>query len=639
MKPKPSKSARAPKPSPPPSPPPPQPPLRRPWLEAVGAAALAAALTWPMVLDPAGPALGHVRADGMKHLWTLWWMRASVWQEGAFPFHTDLINFPVGMDLYPIEPLNGLLAVLLPSLGVTLLSNALVFLNLTLTGVAGAWFGRIVSGSRLGGLVAGALLEGSAVMAFFVHVGVGELSHLWWLPFGLGCLLRARESLELRWFFALSACLAGAVLSCFYIGFFLAIGVSVYALVTLGGGPSLGRLLPRYALAAGLSLGVVLPVTRTFADSYRSKEVPAVGLWAWISGEHGQSVTDPASARLEPLQLVQPGRVAAAWEEEAYGGGRYIGFAALALALVGLARSPRKAAPWLLAGLLCAVLAMGSYLCRDGAPILVSGARIRLPLLFLNRLLGYVAEPLNFPVRFLAMTTTALSALAALAVAPGGPRWTPYLALLVPISIIEVAGAELNPWPWARFDLPDSAPITQLQAEPPGAVVDLALLLRPDAQNRLLSLSNQIAHGQATQAVPIERIEFFAREGHWFVRALPLFEDLYPLYERGQGSLRGGPEGGALPGDYRRDIALLRDAGFRWVLLSYPGEIAHMPEAMVAALDGVFGPPAGVSAGQGLWALPVVEATEVELTAWRAEHAASLAARSRSPEVMGPALR
>jgi hypothetical protein len=46
-----------------------------------------------------------------------------------------------------------------------------------------------------------------------------------------------------------------------------------------------------------------------------------------------------------------------------------------------------------------------------------------------------------------------------------------------------------------------------------------------------------------------------------------------------------------------------------------------------------------VSAGQGLWEIPVEEATEVELTAWRAEHAASLAARSRSPEVMGPALR
>ena len=79
------------------------------WLigEVIGFFLLAVLLTWPMIKYPSFAALGSKNADGMKHLWTLWWMRASIWDYGDFPFTTDLINYPVGMDLYPIEPLNG----------------------------------------------------------------------------------------------------------------------------------------------------------------------------------------------------------------------------------------------------------------------------------------------------------------------------------------------------------------------------------------------------------------------------------------------------------------------------------------------------------------------------------------------------
>ena len=45
--------------------------------------------TWPIVLNISGSALGSQHADGMKHLWTLWWMRSSIWDYGQFPFSTD----------------------------------------------------------------------------------------------------------------------------------------------------------------------------------------------------------------------------------------------------------------------------------------------------------------------------------------------------------------------------------------------------------------------------------------------------------------------------------------------------------------------------------------------------------------------
>ena len=108
---------------------------------------LSIVLTWPMAARPGAAALGSQSGDGMKHLWTLWWMRSSVWDGGVFPFHTLRVNFPVGMDLYPIEPLNGLVAVALPWLDVVTLSNLLVLLNLAVD-VMYAWIDpRITLGS------------------------------------------------------------------------------------------------------------------------------------------------------------------------------------------------------------------------------------------------------------------------------------------------------------------------------------------------------------------------------------------------------------------------------------------------------------------------------------------------------------
>lgn len=587
--------------------------LRDALLALVISFALAAVLTWPVVVHPSTAALGHIHADGMKHLWTLWWMQASVWQEGTFPYTTQLINYPIGMDLYPIEPLNGAVAVMLPFLDVITLSNLLVLINMTLTGMAGMWFGKELSGSRVGGLMAGLLLEGSAVMAFFVHVGVGELNHLWWLPLGLGCLVKARKTLRWPWFLALSATLVGAMLSCFYLGFFLALSVAVYALATLWAGKKTPALLARYAVAAGLAIGVVYPVTQSFASSYKSGDVPEVGLRSYILEEHGQPITDPPSARLELQQLLTPGREAQRREEAAYGGGRYIGFAAFVLALIGLVRNPKKAAPWLLVAAVGVLFSLGSYLTVDGQPVTSGGARLRLPLVWLNRLLGYLAEPLNFPVRFLAMSTTALAAMASLSLRMDKPSLKQLgFALLVPVALVEVGAGQLLDWPWARFTPRNASVLEPLAAADDDlAVVDFALVVRADHENRWNALSTQIVHGKRTQAVPIERIEYFARDGYWYIRSLPLFRDLQPLYEN---------KPTKLDGDYRRDLAIVRDAGFGYVVVSYRSGAEYLPKALVMELNKLLGQPVAQGRGLAAWKVPAVPVTKDELDAWRVEH-------------------
>ena len=140
---------------------------------------LSLVLTWPLVLHPHSQVLGSPDSDTMKHIWTLWWMRESVLGHGLFPFQTQLINHPVGLDLYPIEPLNGLFAILLGGLPLVLTSNALTLMNLILTGYCGALLGRRLSPAPGAGLVTGTILQTGALTLFTMHVGVGELQHIW----------------------------------------------------------------------------------------------------------------------------------------------------------------------------------------------------------------------------------------------------------------------------------------------------------------------------------------------------------------------------------------------------------------------------------------------------------------------------
>lgn len=596
-------------------------------------AALSLLLTWPTALYLNHAALGSPNADGIKHLWTLWWIRAEVLGQGGVPLHTTLVNYPDGMALYPIEPLNGLLACILFFVPIVAVANLAALLNLTLTGFCGALLGRELSRSEWGALASGTLLQCSAVSTFTVHVGVGELQHLWWLPLVGVAWLRLRAAVSVRAALWLAAALAGSVLSCFYHGLFAAMLVSALSLLTLPLGAGLPRLLVRYALAAGLSLAVVWPVTRAFAGSYGGGDPPPVGLVAYVLEEHGQPVTDPVSARLDPGELVRPARARRATqtpEEEGYGGGRYLGAPALLLALGALLLSPRRAAPWLVVGAAGGVLALGSYLAVGGEELLLSGgSRVRLPLLHLNRALGYVAEPINFPVRALALSATALAACAGLLVAQGWTRLAVGLALL---SAAEVQVNQVGPWPMrtlAPWEFPELEPLAE---GPPGPIADLSLVWRADKESRWASLSAQMAHGQAIQGVPVERVEYFAQSGRFAIAALPLVQDLAPA-QFGSPSTLSSP-------DYRADLALLRAMGFTRVqVLGLGGERRVLPEVH-ERLTRILGPPEVDSAVAAVWRIPEVQHSAEELQAWQAAQQARVdALMGRTQTTMGPQLR
>ena len=584
--------------------------IRQWWIEVIWFSTCTAVLTWPTILSPASQALGSPKADGMKHLWTLWWMRASVWREGEFPFSTRLVNWPEGMDLYPIEPLNGLVSIAAPFVGIVLLSNLLVMLNLLVTGLIGSWFGRLLTdGHRLAGLVAGTILLTSSVTAFFVNVGVGELTHLWWLPLGLGLLLKAlRDPTWRRWAWV-SLSMVGAVLSCFYLGFFLGVAVGVVCGWQLVVASDRGLYVQRMAFAAGLLILIVLPIGRVFAISYAAPSFDRDPPLTHIFVEKGQQVTDTAGSRLDPTQLFAYGRVPTTEHELGYGGGRYLGVVVSLFALVGLFRRPREAMPWVLVALVALSFSVGSYLTIGGEEVrMAGGGRVRLPMLWLNRLLELIAEPVNFPVRFLALVVMAQSALVALAV---GKTWGRWMSVLVPVGALEIAAGQLIAWPWPTLQIPKTWALERLADHPGRAVLDIGLTLQADASNRALALAGQMSHQHPTNTVPLERIEFFARGGHTLARSMHIVDDINGLY------YHEDPRG--MEDDYREDLTMLREQGFDILLISTKDGRRNIPERAFDSLNKLCGMPIADGPGGVAWEIKPVQPapTERELEVWR----------------------
>ena len=266
------------------------------------------------------------------------------------------------------------------------------------------------------------------------------------------------------------------------------------------------------------------------------------------------------------------------------------------------------------------LLAFGTYYTQNGELVRVNGARLRMPMLWLNRALGYIAEPLNFPVRFMAMTAVSVSGMAALAIRD----WR--YAFLAILAVVEIQWGQMLVYPWQTFTPRNAEALSVLRGIDDKAVLDLGLAARSDMENRFNGLSTQMAHGKKMQAVPVERVEYFARDGQFFVQATQFFQDLKPLYEN---------RGGGLNGDYRQDLAVLQDAGFGWIVVGYRSGRERMPDGIVNALTQFCGEPAARGPGLGAWKLPEVTYTAEELAGWKAEHEVAVQSLRRMTRAWG----
>lgn len=601
------------------------------WV-ALQSLVLGIVLTWPVALRPGSAVLGNPDADSMKHLWTLWWIRRTVAYDRDLPFHTLYVNYPEGLELWPIEPLNGLVAALAWPVSLVATANLLALLNLVLDGIFGALFVRELTGSRLAGHAGGLLLQASSFALYTLVVGVGELQHLWFLPLGMWCFLRMIRTGRLRWALYTGLALGLATACCFYHGFFLATALVVWGLGQLRPGRGAWGRLGRLALAAGVSAILVIPVIYGFSGSYGLDTTPDVSLTRYVWGQgYGQPVTDPVSARLQPEDLV----LGRAWVREqgsrdlkAYGGGRLLGLPVLLLAGWAVIRRPRQALPQVAIGGVGILLATGSFLSSGGEELMWGGGRLAMPFFYLNRLLGYLGEPINFPVRFLALTHVAAATLGGVAVAAAPGRWRWGALALVLANGVDIHRRQLLPAPLPTFHLPDWSHLGQVAAHRGHGIVDLSVAWRSDAETRFAVMAAQMEHQHPVQAVPLERLEFFARDGTLLVASLKLVEDLEPAYLRQPVHVRR---------DYRSDVFVLREAGFQEVLITYQGGRQPVPPDLLVELEAVFGVPRVESPSAVLYTLPEVEATAEEQQTWRLEYQERLAQARRADSRLGPA--
>jgi len=563
--------------------------------------------------------LGHPSSDLTKHYWNLWWFREEVLQ-GQLPFHTTYLNFPQGLDLYPIEPLNMLAALILGGpLGLPLATNLIALLNLTLACLGMFALVRYLSGAFWSALCAGLLYALSSYALWTVYVGVGELSNLGWLPLALLFFLRFAREGGLRNGLLATGLFFITAFSCWYYALFLYLVAGLLALLEPWRGRQTPTLWLRYLLVAGLSLACLYPIVSTFNRSYRTEVRVMEPLGTFIARRIQAQPRDPPQTRVDLRQLwIGGAQVRAAATQNPYLGGRYLGITIAVLALAGLLLRPKHTWRWLLVFGVTLLLALGSRLVWAGTE---TGAL--LPFAWFNLTLQRYAQGMNFPARFMMPVTLCITVMAGLGLSGLEVRLRPLLAhprrrrrglglaLFLLIGLSPLLEARL------RGDVPTPLPSLPVRAMPaayslanlglePGAVLEIPQAFQ--AQSRRESdelLLMQIIHERPSPGLPLDRISGFVGSARAELRALPLVAAMLAL--TGRPALAGPACCESSPSDspeVASSLTALNARGIRYLIVTYKGLQPAQRARLERLVQRHFGPPLFQSQQQSLHRIP-----------------------------------
>lgn len=554
-------------------------------------AVTAVAWTAAVWAAPATRVIGRAEGELRDHVWVAWLVQTRLWDDHALPLHFPQARFPLGLDLYPLDPVNhAFLAVVAPLVGLlpalALLSTAL----LALAGFAGARLAAAVGASPPSALLAGLLTQaGPPLLGAWADTQTEGMG-IAWAIFTVAELVRAGPWSTGR------ALRLGAFAA-------LAVGSTPYQVhaLTLVGLPLAGALLVRRHLpvrAALLAGCLALPAAGLAGAGMIAGEAHPGGQLDsrsggdadWPPGTSARDAVLPPTLRqasaLSPLPAV-------AWPREARflppstGPRRWSGLVLPALALLAAARSAR--ARWLLAAAgLYAALAAGT--ARDYAFTELSGARIPLPFDLWYRYypLGHLAwKPAQYAVPAWAFACAAASLLPPRALGLGALFAAVELQLRgpTPAPLPAMSLAPLPAYSW--LDARDSLPVR----ERPGVVEFPA---RGRSRGGVDALPYDALLGQMVHRHPIG--ETFGRGENRPHQAL-----LDALAVTVGWSIDVAPP---LDAGWRS----AGKAGFGWLLvhpsLLTPGELDRLD----AALATRTGPPEVFADGVRLYAIPPVAA-------------------------------
>jgi ABC-type transport system involved in cytochrome c biogenesis permease component len=403
-------------------------------------AILAAILSWPLVrhLGTHVPGSYTWAFDEYTFLWNSWWFRYSLFELGHNPLYSTYTFYPLGVSLvlYTYNLFNALISLpLQPFLSLPAISN-LTFLSATVFSGYGTFLlvdhlgSNLQSPTRSTHQIAGirycaAFLAG-LIYAFgsyrMIYAAIGHYD-MWstaWIPFYVLFLVKTIHAPQTRNAILAGIFLALAMLSEMIFGVFLGIltlillafGVGRRGRAEVAGG--LPALLKRLAVmglvVAVLYLPVLVPILREMLGGY---ELAGWGGAERLSADLLGLVTPTA---LHPLG----GDWAETLRQTREGTARFrdvntvfLGWAGLALAVVGAVRYRRRLAAWTTSLVVFAVLSLGPLLQINGRSTFdLDGLAVDVPLPFI--LLHYIplVKANRVPNRFSVVLMLALAVLA-----------------------------------------------------------------------------------------------------------------------------------------------------------------------------------------------------------------------------------
>lgn len=530
-------------------------------------------LPWSLIGSPAG--------DMQQHVWSLWWnVEAPVfrWQS---PLHTQLLDFPTGGALYPIDVMGVVtttpLFLLLPA---KLFPTAVLAYNLRVLFdlVLAAWGGFLLATTcgcrKIPAVVAGAAYAFCPYMLGSLENGVSELFGLGWIALALWGLDRALR--DPRALLPAAALTAAALLTNWYYAAALAVLIPLWlAFRALEGGARGWRTV---LLAGLLAVSIVGPFYQGFRAYLASPDL----LSSHPVG--GRALRDIAPAEL--TAWFRPGKDAPV-PEWPYRHVTYLGYAPLVLGALALRR--RAGWFWLAVGSGFLALSLGPALTWELEP----QPGLDLPFARLAAYAPFLGG-MNFPYRLVAVSALAVALLAGLGLSqlPLRRRAQARMAVLA-LGAILVEGWLLSPAPW---------PLSTTDARIPPSV----RAVRAESRGLfgvcpLPWWSETLPSGGAPEA-HFNRVRYKATWGRYFVQAtvhgggLPYgVRDQVPewLRQNRLGSWFDARDHGSprVPSamEIQAGAADLAARGYRWLLID--PTVVRDPDEVRAALTNALGAP------------------------------------------------
>jgi len=276
---------------------------RRPFLRHVvvfiGFLCLAAAITYPQIVG-AGNALPF-HSDPYFSMWRLGWVAHQLPRDPRALFEANIF-YPEHDTLAYSDAMLLPATVLAPLFWVGVdpvaIYNGALFAALTLSGFTAFLLATRLSGSEVGGLVAGVIFAFAPYhIDHYLHF---ELQMVFWIPLALSAVHHLIAEARIRDGVLLGAAVAAQTLSCMYAAVFFVTYCALFIplLASVGTARASLRLVAPLIIAAALALAIAAPYSLAYARAERTVGTRSLDDVAHYSASFVNYIAAPPSNRL-----------------------------------------------------------------------------------------------------------------------------------------------------------------------------------------------------------------------------------------------------------------------------------------------------------------------------------------------------